>query len=56
MLRDLERAQQVRRRGTWALSDVVVFLTAFAKETQKLRRVDVARADDRYQTIKDGCT
>jgi phage-related protein len=37
-------------------SDVAVFLTAFAKKSQKLRRPDVARADDRFQTMKDGCS
>jgi len=28
-------------------NDVAVFLTAFEKKTQKLRRADVARAEDR---------
>lgn len=37
-------------------NDVAVFLTAFPKKTQKLRRVDIARADDRFQTMKDGCS
>lgn len=37
-------------------SDVVVFLTAFSKKRQKLRRVDIARADDRFQTMKDACS
>lgn len=36
-------------------SDVAVFLTAFKKKTQKLRRQDIARADERFQTMKDGC-
>ena len=36
-------------------NDAVVFLAAFAKKTQKLRRVDVARAADRFQTMKDEC-
>lgn len=35
---------------------VAVFLTAFPKKTQKLRRVDIARADDRFKTMKDGCS
>jgi len=34
---------------------VVVFLAAFAKKTQKLRRIDVARATDRFQTMKGDC-
>lgn len=37
-------------------SDVVVFLTAFAKKRQKLRRVDIARADGSLQTMKDACS
>ena len=36
-------------------SDVAVFLTAFMKKTQKLRRADVERADERYRTMKDEC-
>ena len=36
-------------------NDAVVFLAAFAKKTQKLRRVDVARATERFQTMKDEC-
>lgn len=36
-------------------SDEAVFLTAFMKKTQKLRRTDIERADDRYQTMKDDC-
>ena len=38
-----------------ACSDVAVFLTACKKKTQKLRRVDIARADERFETMKDGC-
>lgn len=34
---------------------VAVFLVAFEKKAQKLRRHDVDRADARYLTIKDGC-
>ena len=36
-------------------SDAAVFLTAFMKKTQKLRRTDIKRADERFQTIKDEC-
>jgi len=36
--------------------DVAVFLTAFAKKSQKLSRADVARAEDRFRTMKDGCS
>ena len=36
-------------------SDAAVFLTAFKKKTNKLRRDDVSRADERFQTMKDGC-
>ena len=37
-------------------SDVAVFLAAFAEKSQRLRRADVARADDRFRTMKDGCS
>ena len=37
-------------------NDIAVFLTAFPKKAPKLRRVDVPRADDRYQTMKDRCS
>ena len=37
-------------------NDVAVFLTAFPKKSQKLCRVGIARADDRFQTMEDGCS
>jgi len=36
--------------------DVAIFLTAFPKKAKKLRRADIARADGRFRTMKDGCS
>ncbi len=37
-------------------SDVVVFLRAFVEKTQKLSRVGIARADDRFRTKRNRCS